>query len=70
MRQFAPRVSSQYFFYLGLVVGWLFLKGGLLAFILEGGRRISEEIISSANVKREWNEETLKFLIGLCEEKY
>ena len=60
------RVSSLLFFY--LLQDGCFSRD-LLAFLL-GRRRILEEIVSSANVRREWNEETLKFLIGLCEEKY
>ena len=43
---------------------------GLLAFLLKEGSGVSESITFSANARREWNEETLRFLVGLCEEKY
>ena len=45
-------------------------QGGLLAFLLDEGSGVSESTTFSANVRREWNEETLRFLVGLCEEKY
>ena len=45
-------------------------QGGLLAFLIEEGSGVSESTTFSANVRREWNEETLRFLVGLCEEKY
>ena len=45
-------------------------QGGLLAFLLEEGSGVSESTTFSANARREWNEETLRFLVGLCEEKY
>ena len=45
-------------------------QGGLLAFLLKERSRVSESTTFSANARREWNEETLKFLVGLCEEKY
>ena len=45
-------------------------QGGLLAFLLEEGSGVSKNTTSSANARREGNEETLRFLVGLCEEKY
>ena len=45
-------------------------QGGLLAFLLEKRSGVSESTTSNANARREWNEEILKFLVGLCEEKY
>ena len=44
--------------------------GDLLAFLLEKTSGVSECTTSSANARMEWNEETLRFLVGLCEEKY
>ena len=34
------------------------------------GSGISKKTTFSTNVRREWNKDTLKFLVGLCEEKY
>ena len=45
-------------------------QGGLLAFLLEERSGVSKSTTSSANARREWNEETLRFLVELCEEKY
>ena len=45
-------------------------QGDLLAFLLEERSGALESTTSSANARREWKEETLRFLVGLCEEKY
>ena len=45
-------------------------QGGLLAFLLEERSRILESTTSSANARRGWNDETLRFFVGFCEEKY
>ena len=71
------RVCSQLFFYLGFLANSCSIcckmdtpQGGLLAFLLEEGSGVSKSTTFSANARREWNEETLRFLVGLCEEKY
>ena len=45
------------------------LQRVMLAFLLEKKSGVSQHIISSANIRREWNEDTLKFLVGLYEKK-
>jgi len=46
-------------------------SGGLLALMLdeEGGEN-SQGSLGALNLKREWMESTLRFLIDLCEEMY
>ena len=45
-------------------------KGGLVSIMLGEGGDSSQGTRGTSNSKREWTEETLRFLIDLCEEKY